>query len=71
MPPRPCDIAAELLTAQQASSLISVGKRTWWRYVSSGKAPRPIRLAGAVRWRRAELMEWIEAGCPSQAPGKR
>ena len=54
----------ELLTAAESAEMAGVAKRSWWRYVSSGKAPAPIRLGGAVRWRRSELAEWIAAGCP-------
>jgi prophage regulatory protein len=54
----------ELLTAAEAAEVAGVAKRSWWRYVSSGKAPAPVRLGGAVRWRRSELTAWIEAGCP-------
>lgn len=54
----------ELLTAAEAAEVAGVAKRSWWRYVSSGKAPTPVRLGGAVRWRRSELAEWIAAGCP-------
>jgi excisionase family DNA binding protein len=54
----------ELLTAAEAAEMAGVAKRSWWRYVSSGKAPAAVRLGGAVRWRRSELAEWIQAGCP-------
>jgi predicted DNA-binding transcriptional regulator AlpA len=54
----------ELLTAAESADMAGVAKRSWWRYVSSGKAPAPVRLGGAVRWRRSELAEWIAAGCP-------
>ena len=54
----------ELLSAAEAAEMAGVGKRSWWRYVSSGRAPAPVRLGGAVRWRRSELAEWIAAGCP-------
>ena len=54
----------ELLSAAEAAQMAGVAKRSWWRYVSSGKAPAPVRLGGAVRWRKAELAEWIAAGCP-------
>ena len=54
----------ELLTAAESADMAGVAKRSWWRYVSSGKAPAPLRLGGAVRWRRSELAEWIAAGCP-------
>jgi len=54
----------ELLTAAESADMAGVAKRSWWRYVSSGRAPAPVRLGGAVRWRRSELAEWIAAGCP-------
>jgi len=54
----------ELLSATEAAEMAGVGKRSWWRYCSSGKAPAPVRLGGNVRWRRSELAEWIAAGCP-------
>jgi prophage regulatory protein len=54
----------ELLTAAESAEMAGVAKRSWWRYVSSGRAPAPVRLGGAVRWRRSELAEWIAAGCP-------
>ena len=54
----------ELLTAAESADMAGVAKRRWWRYVSSGRAPAPVRLGGAVRWRRSELAEWIAAGCP-------
>ena len=54
----------ELLTAAESADMAGVAKRSWWRYVSSGRAPAPVRLGGVVRWRRSELAEWISAGCP-------
>ena len=54
----------ELLTASESAEMAGVAKRSWWRYVGSGRAPAPVRLGGAVRWRRSELAEWISAGCP-------
>lgn len=57
----------ELLSAAESAEMAGVAKRSWWRYVSSGRAPAPVRLGGAggaVRWRRSELAEWIQSGCP-------
>jgi prophage regulatory protein len=58
------DHLRELLSAAEAATMAGVAKRSWWRYVSSGRAPAPVRLGGSVRWRRSELAEWISAGCP-------
>jgi predicted DNA-binding transcriptional regulator AlpA len=54
----------ELLTAAEAAEMAGVGKRSWWRYSSSGKAPAPVRIGASVRWRRTEIAAWIAAGCP-------
>jgi predicted DNA-binding transcriptional regulator AlpA len=31
------------------------------------RMPRPIRLGRSKRWRIAEVVAWIEAGCPDRA----
>ena len=54
----------ELLTAAEAAEMAGVGRRSWWRYCSSGKAPAAVRIGGSVRWRKTELAAWIAAGCP-------
>jgi prophage regulatory protein len=54
----------ELLSADEAAAMAGVARRSWWRYVSAGKAPAPVRLGGSVRWRKTQLVEWIAAGCP-------
>ena len=68
-------VTAELLTTKQAAQLCGLGERTLWRYSRSGIAPRPIKLGhgrqGAVRFRKSELVAWIEAGCPrTGGPGQ-
>ena len=50
----------ELLSVGQVAELLSIGVRTVWRLTSSGELPRPVKIGGATRWRRAELFEWIE-----------
>ncbi|MCU0981217.1 MAG: helix-turn-helix domain-containing protein [Pirellulaceae bacterium] len=67
-------IVAELLTTRQAAALAGVGERTWWAWSRSGLAPRPITIGlgtrPAVRYRRAEIMQWIAAGCPRVDGGR-
>jgi len=66
--PAPGGIVPELLTTAAAAELLSIGERTLWRWSRSGIAPAPIKIGGgpraAVRFRRRELVEWLEAGCP-------
>jgi predicted DNA-binding transcriptional regulator AlpA len=58
----------ELLAKPEAARLCGLGARTLDRYAALGLAPRPVKLGpakqAAVRWRRADLLSWIAAGCP-------
>lgn len=46
--------------AQQAS-LLPVSRGTWLKWVSTGKAPRPIKLSpGVVLWRESDVCRFIE-----------
>jgi predicted DNA-binding transcriptional regulator AlpA len=58
---------ALLLSARQAAQLCGVSAATWHHMIAAGRAPAPVRLSpGCVRWRRTELVAWIEAGCPDR-----
>lgn len=61
-------IVPELLTTADVAKLLSCGERTIWRWSRSGAMPAPLKLnpgrQGAVRFRRTDIMEWIEEGCP-------
>lgn len=56
-----------MVDAKQAAAITSVSVATWHRMVSAGKTPAPVKLsAGCVRWRVADLEDWIEKGCPDR-----
>ena len=61
-------ITPELLTAEQAAQLAGVSPRTIWRWSRSGLSPRPLLIGHgrkpAVRYRRSDMIAWIESGCP-------
>ncbi|MSR60318.1 MAG: DNA-binding protein [Planctomycetaceae bacterium] len=56
--------AGLLLTSDALARLLRISKRSLMRLRSRGKLPRPIQLGRSVRWRTAEIREWVEAGCP-------
>lgn len=62
------EVAPELFKTKEAAALCNCGERTFWRWSRCGIAPRPIKIGdgrqGAVRFRRSEILAWIEAGCP-------
>ncbi len=55
----------ELLDARAAAALLGVSTRTVWRMRDAGVCPAPLKILGAVRWRRRELLEWLDAGAPN------
>ncbi|RKY05961.1 MAG: hypothetical protein DRP56_08275 [Planctomycetota bacterium] len=58
--------AALTVNARQAAAMLNVSVRQLWRLNSTGRLLRPIRLGHCVRWRRAELEAFVEAGCPNR-----
>lgn len=58
-------VESALLDVKQVASLTRCSQRTVYRLVDAGKMPRPVKLGSLVRWRRAEILKWIIAGCPS------
>lgn len=36
------------------------------RDIPAGRLPAPVWLGGSRKWRRAEIVEWVDAGCPHQ-----
>lgn len=55
-----------LIPAKEAWALCGLSKAAWYKAHASGKVPRPVKIGGATRWRRDELVRWIEAGCPAR-----
>jgi predicted DNA-binding transcriptional regulator AlpA len=69
MPPRksqlrlPADVPddAVLLDVQQLAATLSVSINTVRRWREQGKLPPSINLFGRVRWRRADVLKFIES----------
>lgn len=48
--------------AQLIPQIIPVSETTFWRMVSRGDFPAPVRLSGRViAWRVSEVRAWIDA----------
>jgi predicted DNA-binding transcriptional regulator AlpA len=55
-----------LVDASAAAALCGVSNATWYRLMSAGKVPAPVRLGGRVLWRVRELELWTDHGCPER-----
>lgn len=53
-----------LLTVKETAALCGVSSRQIYRLSDAGHMPRPVRIGRSVRYRAAEINEWVEAGCP-------
>ena len=58
------DAEALLIPDTAAAALAGVSRAHWHRLRAAGKIPAPVKLGRKVLWRRAEIIAWIEAGCP-------
>lgn len=58
------NINPELLTAKDIAGLCQLSLSVFYKHLSTGKVPLPVRIGGITRWRRQEITQWIEAGCP-------
>ena len=54
------------IQAREVGRMLGVSLRQVWRLNSAGKLPKPVRLGGSVRWRRDEIIAFVEAGCPDR-----
>lgn len=59
------DTAGLLVDTKTMSKLLNVSSRTLSRLDDLQAVPTPIRLGGnMIRWRLAEILAWMDAGCP-------
>lgn len=62
----------EALPAAAAARLLGVSRATFFKLHAAGKLPMPVYLTPRCpRWRRAELLAWLAAGCPDRRTWQR
>lgn len=69
--PSKVGLEPELLSARALAKILTVSERHLWRMKSAGQLLDPVRLGGSVRWRRREVLDWIDAGLPDRATWQR
>jgi predicted DNA-binding transcriptional regulator AlpA len=48
------------------ATLLGTSVRNIDRLNSGRRIPAPVRIGSRPRWRREEILAWIEAGCPGR-----
>lgn len=56
----------QLLRDSEVAKRLGVSRRQVWKLLAAGQLPEPVRVGGSVRWRDADIVGWIQAGCPAQ-----
>lgn len=50
-----------LMTALEVAQYFNCNVSTVWRWLKQGILPKPVRIAGTTRWRRAEIEALTES----------
>ena len=66
-----CPTDPLLLMVRDVAAMLRLSERTVWRRAAAGELPAPLRIGNSVRWRRDEIIAWVEAGCPRCEIGDR
>tara|TARA_S200002703_G_scaffold25249_1_gene21799 strand:- start:386 stop:724 length:339 start_codon:yes stop_codon:yes gene_type:complete len=54
-------IEQKLLTLKQVIEIVSLSKSTIYRWIESGRFPKPLNIGGnSVRWKTSDVHDWIE-----------
>lgn len=67
-------IVPELLSARDAAAFLGIGERTLWKLANAGEIPAVrfgIGKRKSVRYRRGDLVDWIEKHSDETTGGRR
>lgn len=53
-------------TIKEVSTLLGVSARSVLRLSDGKHMPRVIRVGSLLRWKREDVDDWIEKGCPKR-----
>ena len=63
----PVVLESALIDIRALAAALGRSVPTLERDDAAGRVPRHIKIGRSKRWRRAEISEWIELGCPCRA----
>lgn len=59
-------IRSATLGYRDASALLGISQASLRRHRAAGLVPAPLEIGGRVLWLEAELLAWLDAGCPDR-----
>lgn len=54
-----------LITASEAAAMLSMGRSTFFRKVTQGDLPQPVKFGGVTRWRVDDIRAVGQASQPT------
>ena len=64
-------LARALIDIKKFAYLCDCSSRHLRRQVDLGRAPRPVKIGNALRWRLEYVLAWLRDGCPRVSQGGR
>jgi predicted DNA-binding transcriptional regulator AlpA len=55
-----------LIDIKGVATMLGRSPRSIYRDDSAGRMPRSIKLGGSKKWCAAEILAWVDAGCPDR-----
>jgi len=62
--PCPGRVKSIVLSDAQAAELLGSCRSHFRNLHRMGKCPAPVKIGRSTKWREAELIDWLNAGCP-------
>lgn len=53
-----------LWSASELAVVLGLSRSKIFELISQGSLPASFKLGGARKWRRADILKWIELSCP-------
>lgn len=57
------DEPAVLISDHAAAAMLGISRATFWRRVTDGTLPKPVKIGHATRWHRGEILAAVETAC--------
>lgn len=55
-----------LLGLEGAAAFCGMTDREFWAHHANGRVPMPVKIGRRLHFRRADLVAWVDMGCPSR-----